>query len=97
MMLITTKTKQSKYNPKLYKRADYPGEKIQVDVKFVPSYCVANGDKYYQYTAIAEYTKYNKFLIKFLLTTRRLQCIISLLCNKCKSLVCICFEVWRSW
>lgn len=51
------KTKQSKYNPKLYKKADYPGEKIQVDVKFVPSYCVANGDKYYQYTAIDECTR----------------------------------------
>lgn len=52
------KTKRSKYNPKPYKRADYPGQKVQVDVKFVPSYCVANGDKYYQYTAVDECTRY---------------------------------------
>ena len=31
---------------------------MQVDVKFVPSYCVANGQKYYQYTAIDECTRY---------------------------------------
>ena len=42
-------TKRNKYNPKPYKRADYPGQKVQVDVKFVASYCVANGQKYYQY------------------------------------------------
>ena len=40
--------------PKPYERAAYPGQKIQIDVKFVPSYCVANGEKYYQYTAIDE-------------------------------------------
>ena len=51
-------TKRNKYNPKPYKRADYPGQKVQVDVKFVPSYCVANGQKYYQYTAIDECTRY---------------------------------------
>ena len=51
-------TKRSKYNPKPYKRADYPGQKVQVDVKFVPAYCVANGQKYYQYTAIDECTRY---------------------------------------
>ncbi len=30
---------------------------MQVDVKFVPSYCTVNGDKYYQYTAIDECTR----------------------------------------
>ncbi len=39
---------------KPYQRADYPGQKVQVDVKFVPSYCVMNGQKYYQYTAVDE-------------------------------------------
>lgn len=43
--------------PQLYKRAEYPGQKIQIDVKFVPSYCVSNGQKYYQYTAIDECTR----------------------------------------
>jgi len=49
--------KRRGYKPKLYKRADYPGQKVQVDVKFVPSYCVSNGQKYYQYTAIDECTR----------------------------------------
>jgi IS30 family transposase len=38
--------------------ADYPGQKVQVDVKFVPSYCVVNGQKYYQYTAVDECTRW---------------------------------------
>ena len=42
---------------KPYQRAVYPGEKVQIDVKFVPSYCVTNGLKYYQYTAIDECTR----------------------------------------
>lgn len=40
-----------------YERAEYPGQKVQIDVKFVPSYCVSNGQKYYQYTAIDECTR----------------------------------------
>lgn len=52
------KAVQNKYNPKPYKRAEYPGQKIQIDVKFVPSYCVVNGHKYYQYTAIDECTRF---------------------------------------
>ena len=43
--------------PKPYKRAEYPGQKIQIDVKYVPSRCVSNGQKYYQYTAIDECTR----------------------------------------
>lgn len=41
-----------------YQRAEYPGQKIQIDVKYVPSYCVANGQKYYQYTAVDECTRW---------------------------------------
>ena len=51
------KQKQAK-KPKPYKRAEYPGQKVQVDVKFVPSYCVVNGQKYYQYTAVDECTRW---------------------------------------
>lgn len=43
---------------KPYQRADYPGQKIQMDVKFVPSYCVADGEKYYQFTAKDECTRW---------------------------------------
>jgi len=49
--------KRKGYKPKPYARAEYPGQKVQIDVKFVPSYCVANGQKYYQYTAIDECTR----------------------------------------
>lgn len=51
------KKKQAR-KPKPYQRAEYPGQKVQVDVKFVPSYCVVNGQKYYQYTAVDECTRW---------------------------------------
>lgn len=50
--------KRKGYKPRPYQRAEYPGQKVQIDVKFVPSYCVVNGQKYYQYTAIDECTRY---------------------------------------
>lgn len=50
--------KKQKRKPKPYKRAEYPGQKIQLDVKFVPSYCVVDGKKYYQYTAVDECTRW---------------------------------------
>lgn len=51
------KKKQAK-KPKPYKRADYPGQKIQIDAKFVPNYCITIGQKYYQYTAVDECTRW---------------------------------------
>jgi len=51
------KEKRKAYKPKPYQRAEYPGQKIQIDVKYVPSWCVSNGQKYYQYTAIDECTR----------------------------------------
>lgn len=50
-------TKRNRYSPKPYKRAEYPGQEVQVDVKFAPSQCVANSQKYYPYTAIDECTR----------------------------------------
>lgn len=49
---------RKKRKNKPYQRAAYPGQKIQVDVKFVPSYCVVDGRKYYQYTAKDECTRW---------------------------------------
>ena len=43
---------------KPYQRADYPGQKVQVDVKYVPTECIVNGKKYYQYTAVDECTRW---------------------------------------
>ena len=39
----------------------YPGERVQIDVKFVPAACLvgaAAGRKFYQYTAIDEFSRY---------------------------------------
>lgn len=44
--------------PKEYEKAQYPGQKVQIDVKYVPSECVVNGKKYYQYTAVDECTRF---------------------------------------
>lgn len=51
-----TKKKARKNKP--YQRAEYPGQKIQMDVKFVPSYCVVDGKKYYQFTAKDECSRW---------------------------------------
>lgn len=50
--------KRTTRKSKLYTRAEYPGQKLQVDVKYVPSMCVTNGQKYYQYTAVDECTRW---------------------------------------
>jgi IS30 family transposase len=50
------KAKGRKVQP--YQRADYPGQKVQIDVKYVPSHCVVTGQKYYQFTAIDECSRY---------------------------------------
>lgn len=51
------RTKKKRKN-KPYQRADYPGQKVQVDVKYVPSSCVTDGRKYYQYTAVDECSRW---------------------------------------
>lgn len=50
--------RRSTRKPKPYQRAEYPGQKMQLDVKFVPSECVADGKKYYQFTAKDECTRW---------------------------------------
>lgn len=55
-------SKKKQYMPKPYQQMSYPGERIQVDVKYVPSNCLTEElkekeEKYYQYTAIDEYTR----------------------------------------
>lgn len=51
-----------KYIPKPYEQMAYPGQRIQVDVKFVPSACLKNsaviGKQFFQYTAIDEYSRW---------------------------------------
>jgi len=55
---LKPKKKKPKQKPKPYTRAEYPGQKMQIDVKYVPTKCVANGKKYYQFTAVDECTRW---------------------------------------
>lgn len=59
--LMVKITLQSKYTPKPYQQMTFPGERVQIDVKVVPRQCLlgqtATGEKYYQYTAIDEYSR----------------------------------------
>lgn len=59
--LAPIKPKNPKYIPKPYQQMTFPGERVQVDVKHVPRVCIvgdANGKKFYQYTAIDEYSRF---------------------------------------
>lgn len=45
---------------KKIEQAKYPGERIQIDIKYVPKECIQFGtcdQKYYQITALDEYTR----------------------------------------
>ena len=55
-------SKKKEYEPKPYEQMKYPGERIQIDVKYVPAKSLTKEVKelegrYYQYTAIDEYTR----------------------------------------
>ena len=57
-----TPSKKKEYEPKPYEEMKYPGERVQVDVKYVPSKSLTKevrerDGRYYQYTAIDEYTR----------------------------------------
>ena len=46
---------------KPYEQMKYPGQRCQIDVKYVPKVCLvgeAEGEAYYQYTFIDEYSRY---------------------------------------
>ena len=50
---------KQKYKPKPYEQMQYPGQRVQIDVKVVPKACIADPElKLYQYTAIDEYSRY---------------------------------------
>lgn len=58
---MAVKPQNPKYIPKLYEQMLYPGQRVQIDVKFVPDACIvgdAKGKKFYQYTAIDEYSRF---------------------------------------
>lgn len=64
---MAEKLPNPKYKPKPYQKAAYPGQKVQVDVKYVPASCLVgaavedakeNGGYYYQYTFLDEYSRF---------------------------------------
>ena len=58
---LPVKPPNPKHVPKPYEQMHYPGQRVQIDVKFVPSSCLVNeasGQKFYQYTAIDEYSRW---------------------------------------
>ena len=49
---------QKKYSPKPYEQMQYPGQRIQVDVKVIPRSCIADPElRLFQYTAIDEFSR----------------------------------------
>lgn len=57
-----TPSKRKHVQPPEVPVATYPGERVQIDVKYVPAECMSKelkeqGERYYQYTAIDEYTR----------------------------------------
>lgn len=59
--MTTVKLPNPKYIPKPYEKMYFPGQRVQVDVKVVPTACIvgdAKGQRFYQYTAIDEYSRF---------------------------------------
>ena len=57
-----TPSKKKQYVPKPYEQMTFPGERVQIDVKYVPTNCLCKElqekeEAYYQYTAIDEFTR----------------------------------------
>lgn len=58
---MATPLPNPKYIPKPYEQMQYPGQRGQIDVKFVPSACIVGQQekvKWYQYTFIDEYSRF---------------------------------------
>lgn len=59
--MMAVKPPNPKYIPKPYEQMQYPGQRVQIDVKYVPGICLVNeaaGQKFFQYTAIDEYSRW---------------------------------------
>ena len=64
---MAVKLPNPKYIPKPYEKMSYPGQRVQIDVKYVPKSCLVgdaaeeakeNGGYYYQYTFIDEFSRF---------------------------------------
>lgn len=58
-LFVKKENPKKKYQPKPYEQMSHPGERVQIDVKWVPERCIVGqkSQKYYQYTAIDEYSR----------------------------------------
>lgn len=59
--MMYEKPPNPKYVAKPYEQMEHPGERIQIDVKYVPSVCMADqikSEHFYQYTAIDEFSRW---------------------------------------
>ncbi|MEI3103090.1 MAG: DDE-type integrase/transposase/recombinase [Oscillospiraceae bacterium] len=54
---LPEKPKKQPYKPKPYEQMTYPGQRVQIDVKVVPRSCCPAGQRFFQYTAIDEFTR----------------------------------------
>ena len=59
---MAVKLPTPKYTPKRYEKTRYPGQRVQIDVKFVPASCLV-GDAaldggFFQFTFIDEYSRF---------------------------------------
>ena len=52
------KKKKKRKKPKPYVQMTFPGQRVQIDVKTVPSKCLVYHEKLYQYTAIDEFSRF---------------------------------------
>ncbi len=61
LQCLPVKPANPKYIPKPYEQMNHPGQRVQIDVKHVPAACIvgdAEGEKFYQYTAIDEFSRF---------------------------------------
>lgn len=61
LQCLPLKPANRKYIPKPYEQMTHPGQRVQIDVKHVPAACIlgdAESEKFYQYTAIDEFSRF---------------------------------------
>ena len=58
---MAAKLPNPKYTPKPYEQMQYPGQRVQIDVKFVPQACISGQQEptqWYQYTFLDEFSRF---------------------------------------
>ncbi|MFR8333143.1 MAG: hypothetical protein ACLU9S_12925 [Oscillospiraceae bacterium] len=58
---MAVKLPNPKYIQKPYEKMTYPGQRVQIDIKYVPTACLvgeAQGQKFYQFTFLDEYSRF---------------------------------------